>query len=81
MQCCTQVVMLLLDTIKPPSLLGSEQVCFGLLCQAQVIRGMRLSDCFHLLAFGKGLQSIFTNRLEHQQTPIVLPRAVLTGLE
>src|SRR6266516_820574 len=80
-QCGAQVVILPLQPIEPSHLLCSEQVCFGLLGQVQVIRAMHLPGCLHLLAFGKHLKSIFTNRLKHQQTPAVLHKAVLPGLE
>ena len=55
--------MLLLESIKPPDLISPELACFGLLGQAQIIRGMGLPRCFQLAVAGEALQAIVTDGL------------------
>src|SRR6266851_8115683 len=68
----TQVIMLLLQPGRPPTLLGSLEMRLGLLRECQVIQRMRLLGRRQLSARRKRLQSILTDRFEQQEPWLLL---------
>ena len=68
MQRRPQVFMFPLQSLQPHDLLLPQELRFRLLCQRQVVRGMRLTSSFLLSIHGQAFEAIISYRLQHHET-------------